>query len=152
MTSGRSTPCSMRQEPWVKRKGIRGLVIDPWNELEHVRPAGMTETEYVSVVLKRVRQFARRNGVHLWLVAHPQKLYRDKDSGYPVPTLYDISGSAHWRNKSDVGLSLWRDLANPGSDRLEVHVQKIRFRQIGKLGMAQLRYLKSCGVYRSMSA
>lgn len=76
----------------VFRKGIRGLVIDPWNELEHLRPEGMSETEYVGRCLKHLRQFARSTGVHVWLVAHPQKLYRGKDGKYPVPTLYDCSG------------------------------------------------------------
>ena len=57
----------------VRRKGIRGLVIDPWNEIEHARAATQTETEYISLALSRIRQFARANGVHVWLVAHPMK-------------------------------------------------------------------------------
>jgi twinkle protein len=106
-----------RARALVFRKGIRGLVIDPWNEIEHYRVNGMTETEYVSHALKRMRQFARRHGIHLWVVAHPAKLYREKDGSYPVPTLYDISGSAHWRNKADNGICVWRDFqerAQPG--------------------------------------
>jgi hypothetical protein len=47
------------------RAGIRGLVIDPWNELESMKPVQMTETEYVSHVLKRVRIFARQRAVHV---------------------------------------------------------------------------------------
>jgi len=132
----------------VFRRGIRGLVIDPWNELEHSRPPGMTETEYTSHVLKTARQFARRNGVHLWMVAHPAKLYRDKSGNYPVPTLYDISGSAHWRNKADNGLCVWRDFKSDEYD-VEIHVQKIRFRQIGRIGMAKLRYDRVTGQYRN---
>lgn len=132
----------------VYRKGIRGLVIDPWNELEHERPDGMTETEYTSKTLKNLRQFGRIHGVHIWLIAHPTKLYRSKDGEYPVPTLYDISGSAHFRNKADNGLVIWRDF---GSDKneVEVHVQKIRFRQIGKIGMCSLRYAPCVGTYSS---
>src|SRR5439155_15869580 len=102
------------------RRGIRGLVIDPWNELEHLRPAGMTETEYVSQALKRVRVFARSRGIHVWVVVHPAKLYRDSNGKYPVPTLYDCSGSANWRNKADNGICLWRDLS--GLDAPEVEV------------------------------
>lgn len=135
-----------RARALVRRKGIRGLIIDPWNELEHVRPAKLTETEYISQVLKHVRQFARRNGVHVWIVAHPAKLYRDKDRGYPVPTLYDISGSSHWRNKADNGLVIYRDFSEPSS-LVEIHVQKIRFRQIGKLGMTKLAYRNVTATY-----
>lgn len=139
-----------RAKALVFRKGIRGIVIDPWNELEHMCPSGMTETQYISRELKRMRQFARRHGVHLWVVAHPSKLYREKDGSYPVPTLYDISGSAHWRNKADNGICVWRNFGDDSS-AVEIHVQKIRFRQIGSIGKADLRYIKSIASYRDMS-
>lgn len=58
----------------VARHGIRGLVIDPYSEIEHRRPATMTETEYVSQLLGRVKRFAQNHGVHVWIVAHPAKL------------------------------------------------------------------------------
>jgi twinkle protein len=139
-----------RARQLVFRKGIRGLVIDPWNELDHELPPGMTETIYVSKVLKRSRQFARRYGVHVWIVAHPQKLYRDKESGnYPVPSLYDISGSAHWRNKADNGVVIWRDF-NERNSPVEIHVQKIRFRQIGRIGMTKLNYQPSTQTYSEL--
>lgn len=131
----------------VVRHGINGVVIDPWNELDHSRPAGMTETEYVSVSLKRLRQFARRHNVHVWLVAHPTKLYRDKEGKYPIPTLYDISGSAHFRNKCDNGLCVWRDLAEEHDRAVQIYVQKIRFRQVGHIGGATLIYDPSTGTY-----
>lgn len=124
----------------VFRKGVRGLVIDPWNELEHAIPQGMTETIYINHTLKHVRQWARKHGVHVWIVAHPAKLYREKESGnYPIPTLYDINGSAAFRNKADCGLVVWRDFKDENK-AVEIHVQKIRFSEIGKLGMAKMRY------------
>lgn len=123
----------------VKRRGIRGLVIDPWNELEHQRPKELTETEYTAKCLKRIRIFARKHQVHVWIVAHPAKMYRDKDGKYPVPTLYDINGSAHFRNKADNGIVVWRNLTEP-HDPVEVHVQKIRFREVGKLGVVKFKY------------
>lgn len=123
----------------VRRRGISGIVIDPWNELEHQRPEGMTETEYTGKCLKRIRQFARKNKVHFWIVAHPAKMYRDKQGKYPVPTLYDINGSAHFRNKADNGLVVWRNLSDP-DDPVEIHIQKIRFREVGKLGVVKFKY------------
>jgi twinkle protein len=131
----------------VRRHGINGLVIDPWNEMEHSRPQGQTETEYVSVCLKRMRQFSRQYQIHTWLVAHPTKLYRNKNGEYPVPTLYDISGSAHFRNKADNGIVLWRDLNDPAKQAVEVHVQKIRFREVGKIGGCELKYVPATGAY-----
>lgn len=58
----------------VARYGIRGLVIDPYNELEHRRPQYMTETEYVSGMLSKVKRFCQNYGVHVWFVAHPKQL------------------------------------------------------------------------------
>jgi twinkle protein len=129
------------------RRGIRGLVIDPWNELEALRPSGISETEYISQCLKRIRIFARQRRVHVWIVIHPQKLYRNDAGKYPVPTLYDCAGSAHWRNKADNGICVWRDLSGADSAEVQIHVQKIRFRQVGRRGMAQLYYEPVCAMY-----
>lgn len=126
-----------RADVLVYRMGIRGLVIDPWNELEHSRPAGMTETEYVSASLTTVRNWARRRGVQVWMVAHPTKLQKGEDGQYPVPTPYDISGSAHWFNKADACLAVWR---NPLTDEPDVHVQKVRFNETGRIGVARFAY------------
>lgn len=131
----------------VNRYGINGLVIDPWNEMEHLRPEGQSETEYIGTCLKRMRQFARSRNIHLWIVAHPTKMYRNKNGEYPVPTLYDISGSAHFRNKADNGIVLWRDLNEPGKRAVEIHVQKIRFREVGKIGGCELLYDPPTGAY-----
>jgi len=128
------------------RRGIRGLVVDPWNELEHLRPPGMTETE--SQALNRVRVFARSRGIHVWIVVHPAKLYRRDDGKYPVPTLYDCSGSANWRNKADNGICIWRDLSEHDSPEVEIHVQKIRFRHVGQRGVCTLFYDPICATYR----
>ena len=130
------------------RHGIRGLVIDPWNELEAYRPPGMSETDFVSHALKRIRVFARQRGVHVWLVVHPTKLYRKEDGKYPVPTLYDCAGSAHWRNKADNGLVVWRDLSTNDEPEVQIHIQKIRFRHVGKRGIVKLYYETACATYR----
>ena len=127
------------------RRPIDGIVIDPWNELEHKRPEKMSETEYVSQSLGFMRRYARAQEVHLWLVVHPTKLQRDRNTqAYPVPTLYDCSGSAHFRNKADMGVIVWRDLEDD-SKPTEVHVQKVRFRECGQIGMAELFYDKATG-------
>lgn len=123
-----------------------GLIIDPWNEMEHGRTGGQSETEYISSSLSSARQFAREWGVHLWLVAHPTKLQKDKEGKYPVPTLYDISGSAHWRNKADNGIVIHRNVMDH-SAKVEVHVQKIRFKNVGRPGIVSLDYDYETGCY-----
>lgn len=76
----------------VYRYGIRGLVIDPYNEIEHQRGPGMQETEYISKMLSRLKKFAQTYGLHIWIVAHPTKMTKDKEGKISVPSLYDISG------------------------------------------------------------
>ena len=133
----------------VKRRGVQGIVIDPWNEIEHSKPAGVSETEYISKALSEFRNFARNNKVHLWIVAHPSKMYKDKDGNYPIPTPYDVSGSAHWRNKADNALTVWRDF-NEDSQIVELHVQKVRFKEVGSTGMAELAYNGVTGMYSDL--
>jgi twinkle protein len=132
----------------VFRHGVRGIVIDPWNELAYSRPAGLTETEYISLVLTRIRTFARERGVHVWVVAHPTKLVKEVESKqYPVVSPYDISGSAHWFSKADAILSVWRDKLDEDKP-VSIHVQKIRFREIGKIGEAHLYFDTVTSRYR----
>lgn len=125
----------------VLRHGIKGMVIDPWNEIESSRPEGMSETEYIGQVLSEIRRFSRTHLLHSWIVAHPTKLRKDDEGNYPVPTPYDISGSANWRNKADNCIAVWRDLSTtPTHNKVEIHVQKIRHKSVGKLGMAAFNY------------
>ncbi|KAK9267244.1 hypothetical protein L1049_009666 [Liquidambar formosana] len=58
----------------VLRHGVRGLVIDPYNELDHQRPVSQTETEYVSQMLTKIKRFAQHHSCHVWFVAHPRQV------------------------------------------------------------------------------
>lgn len=129
----------------VLRMGIKGLVIDPWNEIEHNRPDRMSETEYVSQVLGKVRRFAKVSGVHVWFVAHPMKLLRDKDGKRPAPGPYDISGSAHWANKADFAITVHRP--DDHGTITEIHIAKVRHKWLGKKGLVKLRYQPATGEY-----
>jgi twinkle protein len=124
----------------------QGLVIDPWNELEHWRPPGLSETEYVSKALSLLRNWAREHRVHVWLVAHPQKLRRENGK-LPIPTPDSVSGSAHFWNKADVAITVHRE----GGDEVpnvSIVVQKCRFKHIGRRGVVTLRYNRVTGTYR----
>jgi len=117
--------------------GIKGLVIDPWNEIEHDQKRGEREDQYISKQLTKIRRFSRMNGIHIWVVAHPTKLYKNSDGDYDPPTMYDISGGAQWRNKADNGICVHRDFEN---NKTTIYIQKIRFREIGQIGEMYLEY------------
>jgi len=123
----------------VVRFGAKMVVIDPWNEMDHVRPPEMTMTEYTGFAIKQFKAFARRYQVHLVVAAHPAKLHRDRQSGdYPMPTLYDISDSAHWANKSDVGIVVWMG-ARDGRPVTIIKIAKSKYHdQIGVPGEVEV--------------
>lgn len=133
---------------WLSKEVKRGLVIDPWNELEHLRPKELSETEYISQTLSFVRGWARRNSVHVWIVAHPQKLRRDDAGKLPIPRPDAISGSQHWWNKADNAITVWRELDQPAKPEVQIHVQKVRFKHVGKPGVVELIYERVTGRYQ----
>lgn len=132
--------------PFLSKDLKNGLVIDPWNELEHWRPQNMSETEYVSHSLSTVRQWARERRVHVWIVAHPQKMRRE-DGALPIPRPDMISGSVHWWNKADCCVTVFRDFLKPDSQDVDIHVQKVRFKNVGRPGVVTLKYDRITGTY-----
>lgn len=130
----------------VRRKGIKALVIDPYNRLENEQ-GSRNETQYISMLLDKLTNFAQRNDVLIILMAHPTKMRRGLDGSTEVPTLYDISGSAHFFNKCDFGLVVHRDRDR---DVVEVRVQKVKFRHLGEVGTAYFRYNINNGRYTPM--
>ena len=128
-----------------------GIVLDPWNEIDHMRPRDLSETEYISQSLTTIRRWARNWHVAVWLIAHPQKLRRDDNGKLPIPRPDSISGSQHWWNKADVAITVWRELADH-SQSVEIHVQKVRFKHTGKPGLCTLRYDRVTGRYYDDSA
>lgn len=128
----------------VRRKGIKVLVIDPYNRVEHNISKGQTETQAVSKFLDRLTNFAQRNDVLVILMAHPAKMPKNKDGIEEVPTLYDISGSANFFNKADFGIVVHR---NRVDNIVEVHVKKVKFRHLGECGKAEFKYNLNNGRY-----
>lgn len=129
-----------------KRISTDMFVLDPWNELENPK-GNISITHHISESLSKIRNFGRRHKIDMVVVAHPTKLKKNEDTGnYPVPTPYDISDSANWRNKGDVCISLWRDYAlNDGV--VQVHIQKVRNKNFGSLGMAELHWNWANGLF-----
>lgn len=93
----------------VVRYGVNNVVFDPYNEIEASRPEKMTETEFVSQMISKCKLFAKHHRCTVWMIVHPTKLRSTEDGKDPIPGLYDLAGSAHWRNKADAGLVVYRD-------------------------------------------
>lgn len=136
---------------FVKRRGIQGLIVDPWNEFDHQRGSGQTEAEYTNAMLGLVRRWARKWSVHVFIVAHPTKMIKREDGMYPVPTLYDINGGAAWRNKVENGISVYRVIdaqTEEERNKVELHIQKVKWRNQGEMGrVASLVFNSWTGCY-----
>lgn len=133
----------------VLRFGIKVLLIDPWNEVEHARRKDETMTEYIGRSIRTLKRFARLYDVVVIIVAHPTK---DVSRGGELrrPTLYDIESSAHWFNKCDHGVIIeWPDRVKPESI---IEVAKVRFHpESGKVGEVKMRFNEASDRFELLS-
>lgn len=119
----------------VIQHGVKMIVLDPWNELEHKRRRDESETEYISRALRAIKRFARQHDVAFWIVAHPAK---PAPGVKHVPGLYDISGSANWANKADYGLTYHRPKFD--ENLAKIMISKVRMGLPGKRGTVEVTY------------
>lgn len=130
-----------RMEAAVIQHGCKILVIDPFNEIEHCKRPGESDTDYINRAVRTLRRFAKRFQIHLIIVAHPTKMPRmDDGSGrYMMPGLYDVNGGAVWRNKATQGIIVHLT----GLEDTIVKIDKVKYREIlGSPGMVKMAYVK----------
>lgn len=113
--------------------GIDFFVIDAWNKLEHKE----TDTHYVGRALDQLSSFCELYKLHCFLVAHPTKIGKNKIGEYEVPTLYDISGSANFFNKTDNGICVYRDFK---TNKTILYIQKVKFSHWGSVGNSEYKF------------
>lgn len=137
-----------RLDAAVYQHGVKLIIVDPFNEMDHTRGKEQSLTEYVGETIKIFKRFAKRHLVHFVLVAHPAKTLRDKEGKVPIPTLYDISDSAHFYNKADVGIVVHR----PDEYVSLIRVAKSRYHtEIGVPGDFTATYDLATGRYTQVS-
>ena len=123
----------------VIRYGVTNIVLDPYNEIEASRPSTLTETEFVSQLISKCKRFGKLHDCTVWMVIHPRKLGSPVDGREPVPQLYDLAGSAHWRNKADAGIVVYRDYLKGVTFVIS---QKIRRQPMcGNVGSIKLQFV-----------
>lgn len=117
----------------VLKKGIDGVLVDPWNQLDHIQKPYQREDMYISDTLKDVKRFALLNCVSYNIIAHPVKQSKEPDKSLPPVDMYDIAGGAMWANKSDNIISYYRPNhhADKTSPDVIIYVQKIKRRRTG---------------------
>ncbi|WP_315792311.1 AAA family ATPase [Bradyrhizobium sp. SZCCHNRI1002] len=133
----------------LMRFGVRGFILDPWNEVEHAREKFESDTSYINRALRTVIKFGRRHGLKTFVLAHPTKDV-GKDGKARVPTLYDIEGSAAWFNKPDFGIVV--DRPNANADRTSIHIRKVRFEGTGDKGEVVLQFNRDNSRFEQLNA
>ena len=128
----------------IRKKGIKALVIDPFNSLTDNTRKNQKQDEYISDFLQKLRWFARKYNIAIFLVMHPTKLNKLDNGLYPVCDLYNCKGASEIFDKADMGLTVWR---NEQDDYAELHVTKIKFRHLGEKGKAAFRFNINNGRY-----
>jgi twinkle protein len=130
----------------VLRHGVRVVLLDPWNEIEHARRRDETATEYTNRALREIKDFARRFDVMVIIVAHPTKGATSKSP--EELTLYDVADSAAFQNKADLGVVIGR-LGDVAHDNLSgIFVKKVRYQPTtGRPGSIEVSFDQTAGVY-----
>ena len=115
----------------VKRKGIKCLVIDPYNKVRDVNCKTEDVNRYTMEYLTKIEVFAKKYDVLVFIVAHPTKMYKDKDGQIEEPTMYNIKGGGEWYDASYHGILVHRDYE---AKTVKAKVLKVKFQNLGENG------------------
>ena len=129
----------------VKRKGIKCLVIDPYNKVKMQGASNMSIPDATMEYLTRVEAFAKKYDVLVIIVAHPTKMYKKEDGTIDEPTMYSIKGGGEWYDASYHGLLVHRDY---NKKTVKVKVLKVKFQNLGEnQAEAHFKWDNSSGDY-----
>ena len=115
----------------VKRKGIKCLVIDPFNKIRDVDCKTEDVNRYTMEYLTKIEMFAKKYDVLVFIVAHPTKMYKDKDGKIEEPTMYNIKGGGEWYDASYHGILVHRDYE---AKTVKAKILKVKFQNLGENG------------------
>jgi twinkle protein len=124
--------------------GINIFVVDAWNKVEHNNTK--TTLENINRTLSRLTQFAQQHNVLIIVIAHPTKMKKKDDGMYEEPTLYDVSGSADFRNQTHDGFCIYRNFSE--GDYTKFRNLKTKYTFQGEIGAeVEFDYHKPSGRY-----
>ncbi|WP_417444614.1 bifunctional DNA primase/helicase [Joostella sp.] len=116
--------------------GIDIFVVDAFNKVQFDKKGN--RLDLINEVLTELTSFAQRNNVIIFVVAHPTKMQKNQETGlYSCPSLYDVSGSADFRNQTHDGFAIYRYFENEDTgveDETEFINLKTKFSFQGKIG------------------
>ena len=115
----------------VKRKGIKCLVIDPYNKVRDVNAVSDDVNRYTMDYLMKIETFAKKYDALVFIVAHPTKMMKNDKGQISEPNMYNIKGGGEWYDASYHGLLVHRDYE---AKTVKAKVLKVKFQNLGENG------------------
>ena len=115
--------------------GVDVFVIDAFNKIKLTGKGD--RKDQIDDILTDLTSFAQRNNVIVFLIAHPTKMRKNEKGLYDSPTLYDVSGSADFRNQTHDGFGVyryWEDEESGQENETEFTNLKTKFSFQGNIG------------------
>jgi twinkle protein len=119
------------------RDNCKLIIVDPWNEVEHLPQPGESMTNYINFALQQIRTWAEQFETHICVVAHPRKM--PTDGLARSPTGYDIADSAAFANKPALGFTVHQERDECGDEFVRVSTWKVRNTQLYGFGRGSVR-------------
>lgn len=133
----------------VRRKGIKILVLDPYNKIPLKSAKGKVGTpEYTGEYMNVLDSFCKTFDVLIILVAHPVKM-PETNGVFDIPNLYNVKGGGEFYDMTYHGLVTYRDITN---QTVLTKVLKCKFNHLGQNGAAvRFRWDYETGRYHGLS-
>jgi twinkle protein len=131
-----------RIEYAVKVYGLNMVITDPMNELDHQWPNGKSKTDYMADLIMAMKDLADSYSFLKVCCTHPPSMSMrvQNNKKKKIFTLADNADTAHFGNKSDIGLAVWQ---GNGSGYTLVNIDKIKNRELyGEPTGVELKFLK----------
>lgn len=110
------------------RDNCKLVIVDPWNELEHLPEPGESMTAYINFAIQQIRVWAEQYDCHICLIAHPRKMATEGKAR--SPTGYDIADSAAFFNKPSLGFTVHQEQNDQGENFVKLSCWKVRDTQL----------------------
>jgi twinkle protein len=129
----------------VKRKGIKCLVIDPYNKVRDTNAVSDDVNRYTMDYLMKIEAFAKKYDALVFIVAHPTKMMKNDKGQIQEPNMYNIKGGGEWYDASYHGILVHRDY---DAKTVKAKVLKVKFQNLGENGAeAHFKWEPSSGSF-----
>jgi len=133
----------------VGRYGIDCFVVDNWSFVELKMPKyGDSRTNHIGDSLTKFKIFKEKYKCAVIIVAHTRKLSKDSQGNVDVAGMYDIAESAHFANKADNVIVVYR---NFNTGLVDIYTKKVRWIYTGTQGVSHFEYDIPTGVYTEVN-